>query len=241
MYPVSIAILSPFWPLRFSVRYPDTSSAANENISRPYFQRQSLVGLRQSINSISLTLNVDWVVSNSSCPARVNLWILLWTLGKKCSLTILRLYFFNFYMYGCVCMYTMTVQHWIPGSWSYKQLWVSWVLGTKLRSSWRAGSTLNPWAFPPVPLSFFFWWCKHEIVAIFSPAGKSAFRPSWYHEATGKAKSVMISEVLDQLSFVLAVDGTCKIPLFSSLMVCGDHVCLWAHMWPESDGWCLLL
>lgn len=57
---------------------------------------------------------------------------------------------------GCMCIpecWQMLKESWIPWKGSQKWLWM-WVVGTKLRSSGRAASTLNHWVIAPDPLSF---------------------------------------------------------------------------------------
>lgn len=136
------AILSPSWPLRFWCGYPDASRAANGNISCPYFQRQPLVGLRrQSINSISLTLNVDWVVSNLSCPARANLWVLFMNSGgKKCPLTFFKGFLKIFCMHTRVCAHTCT--------WMYMCTCIQWLRrpeeGIGFQATWVTSSYESP-------------------------------------------------------------------------------------------------
>lgn len=61
----------------------------------------------------------------------------------------------------CIWMWVLVEARrvwWIPWNWSYKRLWATWwVLGTELKSSAKATSTLNCWAvFPSFRIFFFY-------------------------------------------------------------------------------------
>lgn len=73
------------------------------------------------------------------------------------------------------------------------------------------------------------------MVVIFPPSGKVAFKPSRYHEVYKKGEVCdNIAEVLDQPSFVLAIDQTHKTLLFYLFLfwcVVYMYARVHKHMW----------
>lgn len=87
---------------------------------------------------------------------------LLWIHGSACKHWV-EMEDLLWFLFMCMCVYLSKSQvfmgihrglrgHWVPGNWSYRDLWVAlWVLGTELWSSGRAARTLNCCASSPDP------------------------------------------------------------------------------------------